>query len=92
MKLPPMLFHIRIRPSGRKGFGIWLPMFLLWPLLVPLMAAVIVLALVADFASVFRFRLTMMSVAVWVLICEMRGVRVAVEGKRSGTDVKISIV
>jgi len=31
MKRPPMLMHMRIQ-GERKGFGLWLPLFLLLPL------------------------------------------------------------
>jgi len=31
MKRPPMLMHMRIQGEGR-GFGLWLPLFLLLPL------------------------------------------------------------
>ncbi|TVR54868.1 MAG: hypothetical protein EA425_01220 [Puniceicoccaceae bacterium] len=33
MSIPPALLQIRVRESNRRRFGLWLPLFLLWPVL-----------------------------------------------------------
>jgi hypothetical protein len=92
MKLPPVLFHLRIQPARQRGFGIWLPVILLWPLLLPILLIAIGLALIADIVTGFRFRVTMIIAATCILMCEMRGLQVAVDGRRSGTDVRVSVL
>ncbi|PKQ38184.1 MAG: hypothetical protein CVT59_02860 [Actinobacteria bacterium HGW-Actinobacteria-1] len=45
---PPMLLYLRIAAPDRSRGGIWLPLLLVWLLLLPLVVLVLVLALVAD--------------------------------------------
>lgn len=46
MMWPPSILRIRIAHRGRRGFGLWIPVFLLWPLmlLIVLLAPAIIAA------------------------------------------------
>jgi hypothetical protein len=46
--LPPSVVNVRVRKHDAKGFRIWLPLFLLWPLLLALLLLVLFCTAVAD--------------------------------------------
>lgn len=46
--LPPLVVNVRVGQEGQRGVRIWLPVFLLWPLLLVLLALVLVGSLLAD--------------------------------------------
>jgi hypothetical protein len=48
--LPPMLLHMRFGTSERHG--LWLPLFLVWLILLPFVVLVLLIAAVADVAMV----------------------------------------
>ena len=45
---PPMLLYVRVGTAERPGFGVWLPLFLVWLILLPLVVLVIVITIVTD--------------------------------------------
>jgi hypothetical protein len=46
MKLPPSLLHVQIKDERR--FGIWLPLFLLWPLFLLILIPMFFITFIAD--------------------------------------------
>jgi hypothetical protein len=46
--LPPLVIDVRVKEEGSRGFRIWLPVFLLWPLLLLLVLLALVGTLIAD--------------------------------------------
>ena len=46
--LPPLVIRVRVREAGSKGFRLWLPIVVLWPLLLPLLGLTLLVTLVAD--------------------------------------------
>ncbi len=48
MKLPPYLVYLKIVNEESKGFGMWLPVFLLWPLVLILVLFALPFLLLAD--------------------------------------------
>lgn len=51
MKCPPCLIRLRIEEPNRTRLRLWLPLFLLWPLLLVVLALAIAVTLLADFIS-----------------------------------------
>jgi hypothetical protein len=45
---PPMLLHMRFGSAERPPFGLWLPLFLIWLLFLPIVVLVLVAAMVVD--------------------------------------------
>jgi len=45
---PPMLLYVRVGTLERPGFGIWLPLFLVWLILLPIVALVLSVTVLAD--------------------------------------------
>jgi hypothetical protein len=43
----PLFMHLRVRSAGRRGFGLWFPVILIWVLLAALLIAVLPLLLLA---------------------------------------------
>ena len=48
--LPPLVIDVRVEEEGSRGFRIWLPFFLLWPLLFVSSALALIGTLVVDLA------------------------------------------
>jgi hypothetical protein len=91
MSLPPSIVHVRVVPARGWMPGLWLPLFLIWPvvlvLLLPLFVLGLCLALVVQARAVPR--LVAFFGGVYALLCELRGIRVDVRG--AGSQVFISI-
>ena len=45
---PPMLLYLRIDAPEKRAFGLWLPLFLVWLILLPLVVLVLLLTTLAD--------------------------------------------
>jgi small-conductance mechanosensitive channel len=48
--VPPMLLYLRIGTEERPGVGLWLPLFLVWLILLPIVVLVLVVTVVVDTA------------------------------------------
>lgn len=48
--LPPMLLYVRVGTPERPGAAWWLPLFLVWLILLPLVVLVLIVALLVDLA------------------------------------------
>lgn len=95
MNRPPMLMHVKVK-NEKSDFGLWLPLFLLFPLalvvllvLLPLILVAILILLGLGYGRwvVWGFR------CLWVAIvssCALRGLEVDVRGHRD--NVFISVV
>jgi len=45
---PPMLLYLRFGTLEKPGFGIWLPLFLVWLILLPIVVLVLVITTLTD--------------------------------------------
>ena len=90
MMLPPSIMRIRIDSDGRKKLGLWLPLILIWPLVLVLVLAIwSVLLVVAVFRGGFRRAFLLLPWA-WVLFCAARGLRVDVRKPGEGFTLYVS--
>lgn len=85
MTFPPSLLRLRVRTPEHAWPAVWLPLFLIWPLLlvlfVPLALVVLVVAIVLDPRQTLRaFALVG---ALFAVVCGLRGVHVDVAGRRN---------
>jgi hypothetical protein len=85
MKLPPSLIYFRIKEAGKRGFGFWFPLFLLWPLIIFLVILLFIVTFVAD-AVMFAIRnpyhrFTRFLWETMLVTFEMRNLRVSVSGQ-----------
>jgi hypothetical protein len=85
MNWPPMLLHLRI-PREKGYCGLWLPWFLIYPVLLVLMIIVLplVILLAIFMLPTGKARLLILSGPyLWQVLFNMRGLRVHLyEGKR----------
>jgi hypothetical protein len=81
MNWPPLLLHLRV-PSGDGFIGLWLPWFLIYPVLLLLMLialpVVIILAIILVPAGKAR-PLVMAGPYVWRLLFAMRGLKLDIQ-------------
>jgi hypothetical protein len=93
MIFPPALFRLRLVEYGRKKVGLWVPVFLLWPLLLVLAAVSVPLLLVAALALWRnpKARKALKSIpAAFVAFCSLRGCRIEVNGAEEEVFIKIT--
>jgi hypothetical protein len=48
--LPPVVIDVRVREREKRGFRLWLPLFLLWPILLIVVGFALVVSLAIDVA------------------------------------------
>ncbi|MHB9148888.1 MAG: hypothetical protein ACYC33_02200 [Thermoleophilia bacterium] len=93
MKLPPVLTLVRIARPGRRGFGLWVPVFLLWPLLLVIGLLALAVAALADAVLLAGGRTyhhyTALIAGAFALLGQTRGTTVRVAGPT--TDIHIEI-
>ena len=81
MKRPPILMHLRIR-GEEKGFGLWLPLFLLLPLALVvfiILSPLILIAVLILWPSGWGKRALLVLRAAGEIFCSMRGLKVDVQ-------------
>ena len=89
---PPMLLHLRFGAPGRSG--LWLPLFLLWLIVLPVAVLVLLIAMAADGvlflagASYHRYSLALLRCL--GVLAASRGTAVRVRG--GGRAVEIELV
>ena len=84
MKMPPYLIYLRVMDQGRTKFRLWLPLFLLWLLLLPFFVLALVVTLLVDLltlAAGWRFNFTRFLFNVVGLLGETRGTEVNIDAR-----------
>ncbi|TDB38056.1 MAG: hypothetical protein D9V44_08415 [Actinobacteria bacterium] len=90
---PPMLLYLRIAAPDRSRAGIWLPLFLVWLLLLPLVVLVLVLALVADIVLFVLgqkyHHYTLLLLRAFGLLGATRGMIVHITSDKTNVDMEL---
>ena len=84
MKCPPYLVRMRVDEHERKKVNLWLPLFLLWPLLFVIIVLLVVAAVLADLISLLswhRTGYTRFLLGILGLLGETRGTEVLVQDR-----------
>ncbi|MHB1455498.1 MAG: hypothetical protein ACYC0V_01135 [Armatimonadota bacterium] len=84
MNFPPSILRMQIKESGSRGINLWLPIFLLWPLIaVACLIAPLVLMTHPRFKQMLGTR-SAFSAAYFlgILFCSLRGLLVNVKDKK----------
>ena len=91
--LPPFVIDVRVRERGERNFRLWLPLFLLWPVLFVLYGLGLVVTIVLDLAlwlaGARYHRFTALLANSLRLLAAVRGTRVRVDSDT--TFVRINI-
>lgn len=85
MTFPPSLLRLRVRTPEHAWPTLWLPLFLVWPLLVlllvPLALVVLLVAIALDPGQTARaFKVVG---ALFAVVCGLRGMYIDVVGRRA---------
>ncbi len=93
MKLPPALSKVRLAKGGEKGLHIWLPVFLVWPLLLVVGGVLLALALVVDgvlmlMGSAYH-HYSRLILGVFGAVGEARGMSVAIYGPQRAIHIEL---
>jgi len=92
--LPPAFINVRVHKEGEAHFRLWLPFFLLWPLLLVVGILALIASLLADLVLLLvgaaYHGFTRLLLGVLKLLPETRGTTVHVRAKDSSlVDVTI---
>ena len=93
MKIPPYAVALRIVEQGRTKFRIWFPLFLLWPLAVPLLILTFMATLLVDAVRMLaghRDSYTRLAVGVLEVVGETRGVEVYIQDQARTFALRLS--
>lgn len=96
MKLPPYLMYLKIKNEDGHGFGMWLPLFLLWPLVLILFVFALPFLLFADLGLYLGrqpfHRFTRLVIEALMILPETRGMTVDIKDGSSSHVVKFTVV
>ena len=85
MKRPPLLMHLRFRNEHKDtGFGLWLPLFLLLPLVLVvflILSPLILIALLVLWPTGWSWRAIRALGAAGDMFCSLRGLNVNVKSR-----------
>ena len=88
---PPMLLHVRVgAPEGRR-FGVWVPLFLVWLILLPIVVLVLVVSIVVDMALLLvgeRFHhYSLLLFRCLGVLAATRGMEMRIHADRTDVDI-----
>lgn len=92
MILPPSLIYIDVRNERNNRIRLWLPVIILWPLLLVAAVFVVPLAAVAE-VVLFATGIKPLSILIGVsrIIAALHGTDIEVVSRKSGTPQQIKI-
>ena len=93
MRVPPMLAHVSVGGPPR-AFRLWVPLFLVWALLLVLLLPLLLVAALAVALAPRRWRFGPAVQGAWVTLCETRGTSVEISpahGQAHARDLTISL-
>lgn len=91
--LPPVVIDVRVRERGAKGFRIWFPFVVLWPLLFVLVGFALVVTILVDIALLVagaRYHsYTRLLLAGMQVLADVRGTQAHVDGESTMVNVNV---
>ena len=93
MTFPPAICDVRVAQSGDRPFHLWLPLFLLWPLVLVFAVVGLVLTVVADVVIWLlggRFhQYAPLLLGLLGMLTEMRGVDLHIHNEKTNVDLAV---
>lgn len=90
---PPMLLYLRAGKRDSQRVGLWLPLFLVWLILLPIVLFVLALTVLADgvlfFAGARYHHYTLLLLRCFGVLGAMRGMVVRVDSPKSVVDIEL---
>jgi hypothetical protein len=93
MSLPPLVLDLRVAQPDRRPFHLWLPLFLLWPLVLVVFLVAVAVAAVMDavaLASGRPHRTTLFVIGVLSALTEARGTEFDIENDKASVHLTVS--
>lgn len=92
--IPPAILRLRWRSEGGRRRGIWLPLFILWPIVIPLFAMCLAVTTVAaiamaPFGARRAWKMLIFLPMTWLLVSATRGLRVKVSDAPNEIEVEV---
>ncbi len=89
---PPMLLYLRVSTPERSRHGLWLPLFLIWLLLLPLVVLVLAVSVAVDFVLLLGgqayHHYTLFLLRAFGLLGATRGTVVHVHSDETNVDIE----
>ena len=93
MNVPPAILDLRVAPPDRRPVHVWLPLFLLWPIVLVLAVLALVVTICVDFVLILlgqRYhQFTMLLARSLGALCETRGMVIRVNDKETAVDMTV---
>ena len=93
MNVPPAILDLRVAPADRSPIHLWLPLFLLWPLVLVLAVLALVLTILVDIALVVlgeRYHhYTVLLVRSLGALTETRGMVIHISDEKATVDMTV---
>lgn len=93
MNLPPMLMYLRIVKPGQAPVSVWLPLFLLWPLVALVLLLPVLVLMIVDAALLVAgqryHHYSLLVLRALALIGDTRGMVIRVKDGRTDVDVTL---
>jgi hypothetical protein len=93
MNLPPMIVDLKVAPPDRRPVHVWLPLFLLWPLVLALGILALVFAAIADVALLLlgqRYHhYSILLVRSFMVLTETRGMVIRFNDHKTAVDLTV---
>lgn len=95
MIFPPSTLRIKIIENHQKKVNLWLPLFILWPIVLLIMIPIMIMALpfllVAGLViPLMVIRIIKLGPALISIFCSMRGLKVDVQSKDSNVYISMN--
>ncbi len=88
MSLPPMWIYFRI-----QKFGIWLPFFFIWPLILIMIIIIIPFTIVIDLLLWFSgnryHHFTRLAISSLIILSALKGFHAQVQGTNTNIDIQV---
>ena len=89
--LPPMLLHLRVGPPDRSPFGLWLPLFLVWLILLPIVVLAALIAILVDLVLLLAgeryYHYTLLLLRCLGVLAATRGTEVRIHADKTDIDI-----
>jgi hypothetical protein len=88
--MPPAVMRVHVVNEGRRVVGLWLPLFLLWPLLLVLLVIILPLALLAEailLSAGTGIRPASLTLAITEVLGSLKGLSVDIKQPEKKTSV-----
>jgi len=92
MNAPPVVVDVRVAEAAGRKVHLWLPVFVLWPLLLLVGGLAIAAAVLVDaalFAMGRPYRFTALVLGCFDAVGEARGTQVLIDSKGRSVDVTV---